>query len=213
MSISVADLRRNYCLGSLDGADVDPDPICQFARWFEEAVRAEVTEPNAMTVATVTPEGRPRARVLLLKGFDARGFTFFTNYASAKGCELAANPTAALCFWWVELERQVRIEGTVTRLDRAESAAYFMSRPLGSRIGAWASQQSHVIADRATLEARFAELEARYADGDVPMPEYWGGYRLAPDRIEFWQGRPSRLHDRIRYRLEQGSWVIERLEP
>ncbi|WP_132539023.1 pyridoxamine 5'-phosphate oxidase [Plasticicumulans lactativorans] len=211
--MSVADLRRNYCLGSLDGADVDPDPIRQFARWFEEAVRAEVTEPNAMTVATVTPEGRPRARVLLLKGFDARGFTFFTNYESAKGCELAANPTAALCFWWVELERQVRIEGTVTRLDRAESAAYFMSRPLGSRIGAWASQQSHVIADRTTLEARFAELEARYADGDVPMPDYWGGYRLAPDRIEFWQGRPSRLHDRIRYRLEQGSWVIERLEP
>lgn len=213
MSISVADLRRNYCLGSLDGADVDPDPIRQFARWFEEAVRAEVTEPNAMSVATVTAEGRPRARVLLLKGFDARGFTFFTNYASAKGCELAANPAAALCFWWVELERQVRIEGTVTRLDRAESAAYFMSRPLGSRIGAWASQQSRVVADRATLEARFAELEARYADGDVPMPDYWGGYRLTPDRIEFWQGRPSRLHDRIRYRLEQGSWVIERLEP
>jgi len=210
---TLADLRKNYSLGSLDVTDVDPDPIRQFHTWFAQALDAKLPEPNAMTVATVDAEGRPAARILLIKGVDERGFVFFTNYESRKGRELAANPHASLLFHWIELERQVRIEGKVEKTSAAESDAYFASRPPGSRIGAWASAQSEVIASRAALEARERECREKYGE-NPPRPPHWGGYRLAPDRIEFWQGRPSRLHDRIRYTRAGGSdWRIDRLSP
>jgi pyridoxamine 5'-phosphate oxidase len=209
---TLADLRKNYSLGSLDAADVDADPIRQFETWFAQALDAKLPEPNAMTVATVDADGRPAARILLIKGVDARGFVFYTNYESRKGRELAANPHASLLFYWIELERQVRIEGKVEKTSAEESDAYFHSRPLGSRIGAWASQQSTVIANRAELEAREREIAAKYGE-NPPRPPHWGGYRLVPDVVEFWQGRPSRLHDRIRYTREQNAWRIERLAP
>jgi pyridoxamine 5'-phosphate oxidase len=210
-----ADLRKEYMLRGLSEADLDPDPTHQFQRWFDDALAAHLLEPNAMTLATATRDGRPSARMVLLKGFDARGFVFYTNYESRKGGELAANPRVALVFFWVELERQVRVEGRVKRVSAEQSDAYFHSRPRGSQIGAAASHQSQIIPGREPLEAHVAELEAAYpGETPIPRPDFWGGYRVVPDIIEFWQGRPSRLHDRLRYgRQPGGSWQIERLSP
>jgi pyridoxamine 5'-phosphate oxidase len=213
MSISIADLRLNYTQQQLSEADVAPDPIQQFQHWFDQAVTAQLPEPNAMTLATATAAGVPSARIVLLKGVDERGFVFYTNYESRKGRELSENPQAALVFLWQALERQVRIEGRVEQVSDEEADAYFHSRPLESRLGAWASNQSQVIPNREVLEQRFQELQEKYQNQEVPRPPYWGGYRVIPHWLEFWQGRPSRLHDRLCYRLEGNQWIIERLAP
>ena len=212
-SRAIADLRKSYERDELDESASAADPLQQFERWFQQALAAELPEPNAMTVATVGADGRPSTRVVLIKGYDARGIVWYTNYESRKGRELAAHPQAALQFHWVELERVVRIEGRVEKVDAAESDAYYQSRPLDSRIGAWASPQSQVIASRAVLVANAARYGAQYLL-HPPRPPHWGGFRLVPDRWEFWQGRKSRLHDRLRYRLDEaGTWVRERLAP
>lgn len=212
---TIADLRREYARARLDEQDLAADPFVMFATWFAQAVETAVPEPNAMTLATAAPNGTPSARIVLLKAVDAAGFVFFTDYRSRKGAELAENPRAALVFYWHELERQVRIVGSVSRIPESESETYYRTRPLGSRLGAWASEQSSVLPSRGELEARLASVEARYPDADVPRPPHWGGFRVAPAEVEFWQGRESRLHDRLRYRREGSAspWMVERLSP
>jgi pyridoxamine 5'-phosphate oxidase len=210
---AIADLRQDYRQAALLESEADPNPIAQFQSWFAAAVAAQLPEPNAMTIATATPDGIPSARIVLLKDVDDRGFVFFTNYNSHKGQELTHNPQAAIVFLWAELERQVRIQGRVEKIAPAESDEYFYSRPPGSRLGAWASNQSEVVADRGVLDQQLADLEAKYANQEIPRPEHWGGFRVMPTMIEFWQGRSSRLHDRLRYRSIDGAWVIDRLSP
>jgi pyridoxamine 5'-phosphate oxidase len=212
-TVSLADLRTDYMRAALDERDVHRDPFAQFRLWFDAAVAAKVPEPNAMTLATVDARGRPAARIVLLKDADATGFTFFTNYASRKGRELADRPAATLLFFWPELERQIRIDGAITQVDPAIADTYFASRPRLSRIGAWASPQSQRLPDRAALEARFAEADARFPGDAVARPPHWGGYRLTPDAFEFWQGRRSRLHDRIAFDRNGSEWTIGRLAP
>jgi pyridoxamine 5'-phosphate oxidase len=210
---AIADLRQDYRQAALLESEADPNPIAQFQSWFAAAVAAQLPEPNAMTIATATPDGIPSARIVLLKDVDDRGFVFFTNYNSHKGQELTNNPQAAIVFLWTELERQVRIQGRVEKIAPAESDEYFYSRPPGSRLGAWASNQSEVVASREVLDQQLADLEAKYANQEIPRPEHWGGFRVMPTMIEFWQGRSSRLHDRLRYRSIDGAWVIDRLSP
>lgn len=210
--MSIADLRKDYTQASLDESDALSNPFDFFKLWFDQALKADLPEPNAMTLATVNGAGRPAARIVLIKGFDERGFVFFTNYESRKGHELIANPHAALLFHWTELERQVRIEGTVEKVSEEESDAYYHSRPIGSRFGAWASPQSQVISTRDELDQRLAEIKRQYPDGPQ-RPPFWGGYRLKPDYFEFWQGRPSRLHDRLSYSQDEKGWALNRLAP
>lgn len=209
----LASIRKEYRLNSLDEKSIEPNPFRQFEIWFNAALNAQVNEPTAMTLATVSANSRPSTRIVLLKGFTDVGFTFFTNYQSSKGKDLADNPYCCLSFFWPELERQVRIEGVSERVSAQESNAYFQSRPRESRIGAWTSPQSSVIASRDILEERYKSLEKKFASADVPRPTQWGGYLVKPISIEFWQGRPSRLHDRIIYTWVEGQWKISRLAP
>ncbi|NMG10170.1 pyridoxamine 5'-phosphate oxidase [Brasilonema sp. UFV-L1] len=214
MDQTIADLRKDYTLQGLSEKDVNSNPFIQFRQWFDQALAAQLPEPNAMTVATTTLDGQPSARMVLLKGFDQRGFVFYTNYNSQKGQELAKNPQASLVFWWAELERQVRISGCVEKVSENESDEYFHSRPLNSRLGAWASNQSEVIESREILEQRMQELQIQYQNQDIERPRHWGGLRVIPKKIEFWQGRSNRLHDRLLYtRLDSSSWKIVRLSP
>lgn len=211
--MTIATLRQEYLHARLDEAQVARDPIAQFQAWFDEAVRAEVPMVNAMTLASAALDARPAARIVLLKGLDARGFVFYTDYESRKGTELAANPQAALLFYWIELEREVRIEGAVEKTSAAESDEYFSSRPVGSRLAAQASRQSSAVPNRGSLENAYAQMEQRYGD-TPPRPAAWGGYRVVPDTIEFWQGRPNRLHDRLLYtKAKDGGWTLVRLAP
>lgn len=213
MMSSIADLRKDYTKETLNETDVDPNPFQQFQHWFDQAVKAELPEPNAMTLATASKDGIPAARIVLLKAVDDRGFTFFTNYNSNKGKELEANPQAALVFLWTELERQVRIVGSVEKVSAEESDGYFFSRPHNSRLGAWASEQSEIIPNRDVLEQKLAALKVEYESQEVPRPPHWGGFRVIPREIEFWQGRPSRLHDRLLYCRQGDHWTIERMSP
>ena len=213
MARNVADLRKEYTRAGLTESDVASDPVEQFRRWFDEALEADLHEPNAFVLATATRDGLPSARVVLLKGLDERGFVFYTNYEGRKGRELEENPRAALLFYWGELERQVRIEGTASRVSEEESDAYYAGRPRGSRLGALASEQSRVVGSREVLEGRIRTLEAEYEGRDVPRPAFWGGYRVEPEALEFWQGRENRLHDRLVYRRGDGGWRMERLQP
>jgi pyridoxamine 5'-phosphate oxidase len=211
--VDASSLRKEYTSAGLDEADVDPDPIVQFHEWFENAVEADLHEPNAMILATATTDGKPSARTVLLKGSDERGFVFYTNYEGRKAGELEVNPMCALLFYWGELERQIRIEGRASRLSSEESDAYFAGRPRGSRLGAWASEQSRPVKDRSILEERVRALETEYEGREIPRPSFWGGYRVEPDAIEFWHGRESRLHDRLVYLRNEGGWKIVRLQP
>lgn len=214
MSTTIADIRKDYKLQTLSEKDILKDPFAQFEKWWQEAIHADIEEPNAMTLATASADGMPDARIVLLKGFDDRGFTFFTNYNSAKGMQLLENPRGALVFFWKELERQIRISGLVSLAPGRISDDYFNSRPEGSRIGAWASPQSEVIGNREWLEENERKFQEEYAGREIPRPPHWGGYVLKPTRVEFWQGRPSRLHDRLLYSLrDNGTWNIERLAP
>ena len=210
--METADLRREYTFAGLRRKDLHQDPIQQFRNWFNQALSAQVMEPNAMTLATVDPNGQPSARIVLLKDISQRGFSFYTNYQSRKGRELQQNPRAALTIFWPALERQVCIRGSVEKLSREESEAYYKSRPIGSRLGAWVSSQSEPIAGRELLEKRLAEVTSQYGE-DPPLPPYWGGYVLSPITVEFWQGRPNRLHDRFLYTRQEKDWKLERLSP
>jgi pyridoxamine 5'-phosphate oxidase len=211
--LDINHIRKEYRLKSLDINNLNPDPFLQFNAWFDEAQLAEVMEANAMALATASAQGRPSCRIVLLKGSDSKGFLFFTNYNSRKGIDLASNPFACVTFYWRELERQVIIDGSIEKLTREEGELYFASRPRGSQLGAWASHQDESVASREELERAYGHFEKMYERKSIPMPPYWGGYRLLPERFEFWQGRPNRLHDRFRYLLRNGSWQIDRLAP
>ncbi|MDQ6860500.1 MAG: pyridoxamine 5'-phosphate oxidase [Verrucomicrobiota bacterium] len=213
--MDIAALRQEYQAQGLRRADLDPDAIKQFAKWFGEAAAANIRDVNAMSLATATPDGIPSSRIVLLKGISDRGFAFYTNYGSNKGRDLEQNPRAALNFYWVQLERQISIKGTVEKTSREDSEEYFHSRPIGSQLGAWTSRQSEVIPNREALEAQLAAVTEQFGGGVIPLPEFWGGFRVAPETVEFWQGRANRLHDRFRYRREAGGsgWIIERLSP
>jgi pyridoxamine 5'-phosphate oxidase len=210
---SLGDLRREYAQTPLDVHALDRDPLIQFTRWFADVETAQLLEPNAMTLSTADASGRPSARIVLLKGVDERGFIFFTDYRSLKARDIAENPRAALTFLWKELERQVRVSGSAEKVTREESETYFKTRPRGSRLGAWASEQSRVLSDRSALEREVARLDVHFGDDDIPIPPHWGGYRVVPNEFEFWQGRPNRLHDRLRYSRDGLQWRIERLSP
>ncbi len=209
----LSELRREYAVGGLDESDLGADPVTMFRGWLADALSAGVHEPNAMVLCTVSASGGPASRIVLLKGLDEQGFAFYTNYGSRKGTELAASPRCSLLFPWHVLERQVRVEGVATRLDAEENDAYFATRPRVSQIGAWASPQSEVVADRTVLDARYAQMAERFGEGAVPRPEHWGGYRVEPETVEFWQGRLGRMHDRLRYRRTREGWATERLAP
>jgi pyridoxamine 5'-phosphate oxidase len=212
--MNLEEMRRNYAQRSLDLGELDPDPFAQFDQWMREAVETELLEPNAMGVATVGADGQPSVRTVLLKAFDRRGFVFYTNYASTKARQIAGNPRVALLFTWLPLERQVSVTGRADKISSTESLKYFLSRPRESQIGAWASRQSEVITTRSLLEGKFAEMKAKFSKGEIPLPEFWGGYRVTPQTFEFWQGRPNRLHDRFLYdRPPDGAWRISRLMP
>lgn len=212
--MNLEDMRRNYAARSLDLEDLNADPFTQFDHWMREAIETKLLEPNAMSLATADASGRPNLRTVLLKGFDQRGLVFYTNYQSSKARDIAANPRVALSFTWLPLERQMIIRGTAQKISATESLKYFLSRPRDSQIGAWASRQSEVISTRSVLETKFAEMKAKFLRGDVPLPDHWGGYRVAPEMFEFWQGRPNRIHDRFRYQWTAGdAWEITRLMP